>query len=120
MLQVLLEKPFRERKGLLHLQFPPFKPSTKGAAQFDHVKSCESTEGEATVQLFWRRAVASRCEGLMIKVSRFIVLPGTASYKPPSFWTVEKLMRMAMKRRINLGGSPCRRRTSQIRGLRPG
>ena len=64
--------------------------------------------------------MASRCEGLMIKASRFIVLPGTANYKSPSFWTVEKLMRMVMEIRINLDGSPYQRRTSQIKGLRPG
>ena len=83
--QILLETVFRERREVLRVQFPPFKPSTKGAAQFDIVRSCESTEGEAMVQLFWKRAVESRCEGLMIKVSCVVVLPGTAGYKPPSF-----------------------------------
>ncbi|KAF8737403.1 hypothetical protein AX14_012902 [Amanita brunnescens Koide BX004] len=66
--EILLEKVFRERRKVLRVQFPPFKPSTKGAAQFDIVRSCESTEGEAMVQLFWKQAVESRCEGLMIKL----------------------------------------------------
>ena len=43
----------------------------KGAAQLDHPRSCESIEGEDAVRFFWKQAVESRCEGLMVKVNRF-------------------------------------------------
>lgn len=43
-------------------------PDSKGAAQFQHVQSCESADGREIVEQFWQEAVSSRSEGLMIKV----------------------------------------------------
>ncbi|KAF8628869.1 hypothetical protein AX15_003658 [Amanita polypyramis BW_CC] len=66
--EVLLEKEFRQRRDLLRLNFPPVKPSIVGVAQFDHVRSCKSTEGLINVEQLWKEALESRCEGLMIKL----------------------------------------------------
>jgi DNA ligase-1 len=40
-----------------------------GFARFAHVESMNSEEGQANVEIFWRRSIESQCEGLMIKVS---------------------------------------------------
>ena len=66
--QILLEKPFRERRALLRTRFPPYTPPKKGAARFDHVKSVESEQGREAVEEFWQTAVNSSTEGLMVKV----------------------------------------------------
>ncbi|KAF8639488.1 hypothetical protein AX17_001394 [Amanita inopinata Kibby_2008] len=66
--QILIEQTFRERRRLLHAEFPPFTPNIRGAAQLNHVRSCESTEGEPVIEQFWKEAVESRCEGLMVKL----------------------------------------------------
>ncbi|KAH9949560.1 ATP-dependent DNA ligase [Amylocystis lapponica] len=66
--QILLEKPFRERRSLLRSRFPPVIPEQKGAARFDHVRSCESEAGRDVVEEFWQLAVTSSCEGLMVKL----------------------------------------------------
>ncbi|KAI0949394.1 hypothetical protein AcW1_009022 [Taiwanofungus camphoratus] len=66
--QVLLEKPFRERRHLLHSRFPPYMPQSRGAARFDHVQSCESEDGREVVEAFWQKALNSSCEGLMVKL----------------------------------------------------
>ena len=42
--QILLEKPFRERRALLRTRFPPYTPPKKGAPRFDHGKSVESDQ----------------------------------------------------------------------------
>lgn len=47
-------------------------PDQPGTARFDHVESCESEEGRNAIEEFWLRAVDSRCEGLMIKVSGYV------------------------------------------------
>ncbi|KIL65988.1 hypothetical protein M378DRAFT_76250 [Amanita muscaria Koide BX008] len=65
---ILIEKGYRERGHLLRSRFPPFKPTIKGAASFDHVRSRESIEGEDRIQQFWQEAVESRCEGIMVKL----------------------------------------------------
>jgi DNA ligase 1 len=44
-------------------------PDQPGTARFDHVESRESEQGRNAIEEFWLRAVDSRCEGLMIKVS---------------------------------------------------
>ncbi|CAL1707613.1 unnamed protein product [Somion occarium] len=66
--EILLGKPFRERRSLLRSQFPPIIPQHKSAARFDHVRSCESEDGREAVEEFWQTAVNSRSEGLMIKL----------------------------------------------------
>ncbi|KAH7888551.1 ATP-dependent DNA ligase [Phlebopus sp. FC_14] len=66
--EILLERPFRERRGLLRTRFPPLMPDEKGVARLDHVESCESEEGRDVIEGFWQKAVDSRCEGLMIKL----------------------------------------------------
>ncbi|PFH53792.1 hypothetical protein AMATHDRAFT_137085 [Amanita thiersii Skay4041] len=65
---VLLKKPFSERRGLLRTQFPPFIPEARSSARFDHVHSCESTEGEDAILHFWQQSIEGRCEGVMIKL----------------------------------------------------
>ncbi|GJE92226.1 ATP-dependent DNA ligase [Phanerochaete sordida] len=66
--EILLEQPFRQRRTLLRTVFPPMVPERKGAAHFQHVQSCESTDGRDAVEQFWQEAVGSRSEGLMIKL----------------------------------------------------
>ncbi|KAG2150519.1 ATP-dependent DNA ligase [Suillus clintonianus] len=66
--EVLLARPFRERRSLLRSRFPPFLPSDKGAGRFDHVESCESDAGRDAIEEFWQKAIESRSEGLMIKL----------------------------------------------------
>ncbi|PCH43768.1 DNA ligase/mRNA capping enzyme [Wolfiporia cocos MD-104 SS10] len=66
--QVLLERPFRERRNLLRTHLPPVIPEAKGAARFDHVRSCESEDGREAIEEFWQTAVNTSCEGLMIKL----------------------------------------------------
>ncbi|KAF8575106.1 ATP-dependent DNA ligase [Ramaria rubella] len=65
---VLLERPFRERRGLLRDFFPPITPEKLTIARFAHVQSCDSEEGRAAVEEFWQRAIMGRAEGLMIKL----------------------------------------------------
>ncbi|PIL36196.1 hypothetical protein GSI_01857 [Ganoderma sinense ZZ0214-1] len=66
--QILLERPFRERRTLLRTRFPPYMPQQRDAARFDHVKSVESEEGRDAVEEFWQTAVNSSSEGLMVKL----------------------------------------------------
>ncbi|CDO77335.1 hypothetical protein BN946_scf184775.g26, partial [Trametes cinnabarina] len=66
--QILLERPFRERRSLLRTRFPPYIPPQRGAARFEHVKSIESEEGREAVEGFWQTAVNSSSEGLMVKL----------------------------------------------------
>ncbi|KAI0092934.1 hypothetical protein BDY19DRAFT_920969 [Irpex rosettiformis] len=66
--EILLEKPFRQRRSLLRSTLPPFMPDNSNLASFDHVKSCESQGGRGAVEEFWETAVAGRSEGLMIKL----------------------------------------------------
>ncbi|KAI0344656.1 ATP-dependent DNA ligase [Trametopsis cervina] len=66
--EVLLEKPFRNRRSLLRNTFPPFTPEQLGVARFDHVQSIESEDGRESVEAFWQAAVNGRSEGLMIKL----------------------------------------------------
>ncbi|KAH9832195.1 uncharacterized protein C8Q71DRAFT_777822 [Rhodofomes roseus] len=66
--EILLQKPFRERRALLRTRFPSYVPERRDAARFNHVQSCESEDGRDTVEEFWQAAVASSCEGLMIKL----------------------------------------------------
>lgn len=66
--QVLIERPFRERRSLLRTRFPVYTPPQKGAARFDHVRSVESEDGREAVEEFWQAAVNSSSEGLMVKV----------------------------------------------------
>ncbi|KDR75214.1 hypothetical protein GALMADRAFT_249189 [Galerina marginata CBS 339.88] len=66
----LLERSFRERRNLLHSRFSVrrLQESDAPLAQFDFVKSCESTEGKASIENFMSSAIENRCEGLMIKL----------------------------------------------------
>ncbi|EMD37901.1 hypothetical protein CERSUDRAFT_65472 [Gelatoporia subvermispora B] len=66
--QVLLDRPFRERRALLRNHFPARPPDERGAAQFCHVASCESEAGRQAVEQFWQMALNSASEGLMIKL----------------------------------------------------
>ncbi|KAI0645719.1 ATP-dependent DNA ligase [Trametes meyenii] len=66
--QVLLERPFRERRSLLRTRFPPYTPPLRGSARFDHVRSVESEDGREAVEEFWQAAVNSSSEGLMVKL----------------------------------------------------
>ncbi|KAG1734705.1 ATP-dependent DNA ligase [Suillus paluster] len=66
--EVLLARPFRERRSLLRSRFPPFLPSDKGAGRLDHVESCDSEAGRDAIEEFWQKAIESRSEGLMIKI----------------------------------------------------
>ncbi|KAF9469892.1 ATP-dependent DNA ligase, partial [Collybia nuda] len=63
----LLTRSFRERRALLHKHFLPFT-TTGMLARFKHVESCESEGGRTGVEIFWEKAIASRCEGLMVKL----------------------------------------------------
>lgn len=54
-------------------RLPPFILDRKELARFGHVESCESEDVRGTVEEFWQKAVASRCEGLMIKVFLFCI-----------------------------------------------
>jgi hypothetical protein len=67
--KVLLEEPFRKRRTLLREAFVPYASQTVEVASFDFVESIGSEEGQEAVELFWQRAVESRSEGLMVKVS---------------------------------------------------
>jgi len=86
--QILIQRPFRERRRLLRTTLPPLNPvataaavvhvdddliSNLGAAallhaKMDHVESVENSAGREAVEEFWEKAVESKCEGLMIKV----------------------------------------------------
>ncbi|TFK44414.1 ATP-dependent DNA ligase [Crucibulum laeve] len=66
--QSLLEQPFRKRRHMLRSHFPPYDPPDKRSAHFKLVESCESEGGKSAIQAFWKRAVESRCEGVMIKL----------------------------------------------------
>ncbi|KAG8213716.1 DNA ligase [Butyriboletus roseoflavus] len=66
--EILLERPFRQRRNLLRTRFPALTPEEPGTARFDHVNSCESEQGRECIEGFWQKAVESRCEGLMIKL----------------------------------------------------
>jgi ATP-dependent DNA ligase len=61
--------PFRQRRSLLREHFPPVLPENPTTARLEHVESCDSVEGRDAIETFWRKAVASRSEGLMIKVT---------------------------------------------------
>ncbi|CCM01478.1 uncharacterized protein FIBRA_03532 [Fibroporia radiculosa] len=74
--QVLLEKPFRERRALLRSHFPPYTSKRKEVARLDHVRSCESEGGREAIEDFWRTALSSQCEGLMIKASDVLLDSG--------------------------------------------
>ncbi|CAE6404605.1 unnamed protein product [Rhizoctonia solani] len=66
--EVLLDKPFRERRRLLRERFPPLIPKDPFCSRLAHAESVESQDGREVVEEFWERAVASQCEGLMIKL----------------------------------------------------
>ncbi|KII92898.1 hypothetical protein PLICRDRAFT_37700 [Plicaturopsis crispa FD-325 SS-3] len=66
--EILLERPFRERRSLLRERFPPFHAQELGTARLFQVESCESEAGRDAIEEFWSQAVESRCEGLMIKL----------------------------------------------------
>ncbi|KAF8558030.1 ATP-dependent DNA ligase [Imleria badia] len=66
--EILLERSFRERRNLLRTRFPALTPGEPGTAHFAHVNSCESTQGQECIEAFWKEAVESSCEGLMIKL----------------------------------------------------
>ncbi|CAE6415626.1 unnamed protein product [Rhizoctonia solani] len=66
--EVLLDKPFRERRRLLHEWFPPLVPEDPFCSRLAHTESVESEDGREVVEEFWERAIASQCEGLMIKL----------------------------------------------------
>ncbi|KAF8710656.1 DNA ligase, partial [Rhizoctonia solani] len=66
--QVLLDKAFRERRRLLRERFPPLTPEDPFCSRLAHAESVESEDGREAVEEFWERAVASQCEGLMIKL----------------------------------------------------
>ena len=40
-------------------------------AQFDFVKSCESTDGKSSIEDFLVKAIENKCEGLMFKVVHY-------------------------------------------------
>ncbi|CAE6421544.1 unnamed protein product [Rhizoctonia solani] len=66
--EVLLDKPFRERRRLLRERFPPLVPEDPFCSRLAHAESVESEDGREVVEEFWEKAVASQCEGLMIKL----------------------------------------------------
>ncbi|KAG6378153.1 ATP-dependent DNA ligase [Boletus reticuloceps] len=68
--EIFLERSFRERRELLRTRFPALTPASvePGTALFAHVNSCESSQGRKCIEAFWKEAVESRCEGLMIKL----------------------------------------------------
>ncbi|KAF9070120.1 ATP-dependent DNA ligase, partial [Rhodocollybia butyracea] len=60
---------FRERRSLLRTRLPPFIPENTRLARFQHVESCDSSEGDMQLQFFWETAVSRHdTEGLMIKL----------------------------------------------------
>jgi len=67
-MQVLLQKSFRERRALLRTHFSSKKSNDFETARFSHVESVESEAGRDQIQEFWQRSVESQAEGLMIKV----------------------------------------------------
>lgn len=64
----MLEAPFRQRRNQLREHFPPVLPKDPTIARLCHVESCDSEEGREAIEEFWKKAVAGRSEGLMIKV----------------------------------------------------
>lgn len=68
-LKILLGRTFRDRRDILRSCLPPFCSTNRMIARFDHVESCSSEQGRAAMETFWEKAIASRCEGLMVKVS---------------------------------------------------
>jgi DNA ligase 1 len=80
----LLQESFRSRRKLLRTHFPAVQADRVGSAKFDHVESCESEEGRKAIEQFWQRAVDSRCEGLMIKVSGRVSGPIPPLFSPDS------------------------------------
>ncbi|KAG8817751.1 hypothetical protein FRC19_011172 [Serendipita sp. 401] len=76
----LIQKPFRERRRLLHSHLPPMNPmdalneepdapaSLHVLARLELVESVESDQGREVVEEFWEKAIESKCEGLMIKL----------------------------------------------------
>ncbi|KAG8808636.1 hypothetical protein FRC18_004921, partial [Serendipita sp. 400] len=76
----LIQKPFRERRRLLHSHLPPVNPmdalneepdapaSLHVLARLELVESVESDQGREVVEEFWEKAIESKCEGLMIKL----------------------------------------------------
>ncbi|CAE7072296.1 unnamed protein product [Rhizoctonia solani] len=66
--EVLLDKPFRGRRRLLREWFPPLIPEEPFCSRLAHAESVESKDGREVVEEFWEKAVASQCEGLMIKL----------------------------------------------------
>jgi len=65
---ILLKHSFRERRALLRGQFPPHTPQGGKIARFSHIESYDSESGRPVFEEFWESAVASRSEGLMIKL----------------------------------------------------
>ncbi|KAF8682816.1 DNA ligase [Rhizoctonia solani] len=82
--QVLLDKAFRERRRLLRERFPPLTPEDPFCSRLAHAESVESEDGREAVEEFWERAVASQCEGLMIKLDSGEVFETTEKDGGPS------------------------------------
>ncbi|KAF8520473.1 hypothetical protein BU17DRAFT_75690 [Hysterangium stoloniferum] len=59
--------PFRERRELLRSNFQPLIPSDVTISRFSHVDNRDSEAGRAAIEDFWKKAMAGRSEGLMIK-----------------------------------------------------
>ena len=49
-------------------------PEDKYTARLAHVQSCESDEGREAVEEFFQMAVASKSEGLMVKVRGLLLI----------------------------------------------
>lgn len=61
--QLLLDRPFRERRGLLRSLF------TEVPHHFTWVKSLDATSADSEAVLdFFKAATASKCEGIMVKI----------------------------------------------------
>ena len=116
--QILLERPFRERRNLLRTRFPPYTPAQLGAARFDHVKSVESEEGREVVEEFWQTAVNSSSEGLMVKVrGKFSSIPALAAdgrMSARSFSIAVRFWKNLTRRKTNHVASPYLPHTSQV------
>ncbi|KAF9244950.1 hypothetical protein BU15DRAFT_85785 [Melanogaster broomeanus] len=53
--EVLLERPFRERRALLKTRFPALTSQDSGTARLAHVESCESERGRECIEKFWQK-----------------------------------------------------------------
>ncbi|GAA5921320.1 hypothetical protein JCM3775_002989 [Rhodotorula graminis] len=63
----LLSAPFRQRRSLLHANFPPLAPADPRFAKWELIPSCMDND-PAAVKAFFNEALGMRAEGIMVKL----------------------------------------------------